>query len=75
MEVKWANVAAFGLGIFGLWLALKMHREMAVFLSSMSAIGPGHDPDDQVRGLIAVGVILVSLLGLIKIVLQNKRDE
>ena len=75
MEIKWTNVVAFGLAIFGLWLGVKMHREMASFLSTMSAIGPGHDPDEQVIGLIACGLVFISLLGLIRIVLNSKRDE
>ena len=75
MEIKWANVVAFGLAIFGLVLGVTLHRQIGGFLGTMTAIGPGHAPEEQTIGLIAFGLVAISLLGLIKIVLHANRED
>ncbi len=73
MELRWANVVAFALAIGALVVALKMHRQMYTFLSTMGSIGTSHDPSEVTAGLIAFGLLAVSLLGLIKILTHNDR--
>ena len=54
------------------WLALSYHTEMSVFLSNMTRIGPGHPPEDQVKGLIAFGLIGVTLVAIVRILRDHQ---
>ena len=75
MAIKWANAFVFVLAIVGLSIGLRHHRAMSAFLSMMTAIGPGHDPEEQVIGLLAFGIVAVSVLALIKVLIQGDRRE
>jgi hypothetical protein len=71
MEIKWSNVVAFALGLTALIILVRMHREIAEFVSFMGCIGPGHNPQEQATGLVAVGMICVVIVAVVKIVLNS----
>ena len=75
MEIRWANLVAAALVVCALYIVSKMHPQMRAFLSTMSAIGSGHELEEQVLGLIAVGLLSATLLAALRIVLQRDRDD
>ncbi len=72
MKVRWHNIACLALALFGLWLLIRMRNEIAEFLQLMGDIGPGNTGDEQMWGLIAFGLVAVTLLGVIKILTKNR---
>ena len=75
MKPRWDNIFALGLIVFALWTLAHFPKEIDSFLGSMRYAGPGHTPDEQLIGLMAFGLIAMTLLGVIKIVLQrNSKD-
>ena len=75
MKPRWDNIFALGLIVFSLLLLTSYPVQIGSFLNSVEYAGPGHAPDEQLMGLMAFGLIAISLLGAIKIVLQrNSKD-
>ena len=73
MEVKWTNAICFAL-LLGAFLALiYMQDSVLSFLSALGRLGPEHQTDQQVYGLICLGLILVTLVGVLKILMQDRR--
>ena len=75
MEIKWTNIICLGLTIFAVILLVRMHEQVGSFLGMIRKIGAGNDPEDQVMGLIAFGLVGVVLLGIIKIASRNNRND
>ncbi len=75
MRIRWSNVVALGLVLVALWIALLMSTEIAAFLSTLGDIGPGHTPDQQLKGLMAFGLLAVTLVALIRLLLHNDRRD
>ena len=75
MKIKWTNLFALCLGLFALVLVLKLPGPIASFLSTIREIGPGHDPEQQTRGLLAFGLVVVSLLALVRILVRTDRRD
>ena len=76
MEIKWPNVAALGLVVLSVVLAVRNHRQLGAAIGSISQIGPGHTPEDKTLGLCVLGVILVSLVAVVRLVLNaNERKD
>ncbi len=71
MKPRWDNIFALGLIVFSLLLLTSFPVQISSFLKSVEHAGPGHTPDEQLMGLMAFGLIAISLLGAIKIVLQR----
>ena len=67
MTVRWSNIAAAALFLFAMVLLIANWREIEAFVGSVRSIGPNGTTEERVTGLIAFGVILVSLLGLVRI--------
>jgi Na+/glutamate symporter len=74
MEIKWSNIVAFALAVFALIVFSKTWPLIAAFFAAMKAIGPGHDPDQQVQGLVAFGLIALTLVGIVKILSSSGRN-
>lgn len=72
MEIRWPNVFVFALAVLALVVALKRHHEIAAFLGAMDRIGPGNTPGEQMLGLIAFGLLVVTILAL-ALILKNGR--
>ncbi len=76
MEIKWPNVVALGLVVLSVVLAVRNHRELGAAIGSITKIGLGHTPEDKTLGLCVLGVILVSLVAVVRLVLQgNERKD
>ena len=75
MEIKWNNLIAFVLGLAALFLLLKVPVQIGAFLGAVRNVGPGHSFEEQTVGLVACGLIFVTLLGLIRILGQNNRRD
>jgi len=73
MRIKWENIVALGLCLFALIVVLSAGGPIKGFLSGMSDIGPSHTPDEQAWGLIAFGLVLAAILGLVKIMESRSR--
>jgi hypothetical protein len=75
VRILWPNVIALALLIFALVVVLRHGSSVSEFLGAMNGIGPGHDPSEQVMGLVAFGLILVSIVAVLKIVISTNRKE
>ncbi len=76
MEIKWPNVVALGLVVLSVVLAVRNHRELAAAIGTIAEIGPGHTAEEKTVGLCVLGVILVSLVAVVRLALQgNERKD
>lgn len=73
MEIRWANIFALILLIVSAVLFFKNGEEIVGFVMSMRNIGPGHTPEEQTIGLIALGLIGVIIVAVVKILTQNNQ--
>jgi hypothetical protein len=71
MQVRWANVIAFGLFVIALVLIFCNWRAIAAFLGTMKSIGPGHSPEEMTLGLVAFGLTGILVLAAIRILHNN----
>ncbi len=72
MQVKWTNVISLALVVFAFVTGLRYLPEIGGFLSTLSHIGPRGDPEQRIFGLMAFGLILVTVVGVIRILTNNK---
>ena len=76
MQVKWSNVVAFALAIFGVVLLIRQRDAVGVALTGIGQIGPGHTPEEKFYGFFVLGILLVSLVAIVRLVLDaNGRDK
>ena len=75
MKPRWDNIFALGLIVFSLLFLTSYPMQIGSFLRSVEYAGPGHTPDEQLMGLMAFGLIAMTLLGVIKIVLQHNSKD
>ena len=54
---------------------VKMPREIGVFLSSMKNIGPSHSPEEQTLGLIAFGLVAITIVAVVKILVHSQQRD
>ena len=73
MQIHWDNIVAMMLVICSVALIVKYHSQVGGFLATMKMIGPGHDAGEQTLGLIAFGIVVISIVVVCKIVTQNKK--
>ena len=74
MEVNWTAIICFILAIFLIVLIARTHDKIGVFLGTMERVGPGHSTDEQVIGLMAFGLVVITIVGLVA-VLVHRRDK
>ncbi len=76
MEMKWPNVVAFALAIFGIVLLVREHGAVGVALAGVGQIGPGHSPEEKFHGFFVLGILLVTLVAVVRLVLDpNGRNK
>jgi len=73
IHVRWRNVIALALVIIGGVLLSLSGPEIAVFLSTMNDIGPGHSDQEQTMGLFAFGMLILCIVSVVKILAQSNR--
>lgn len=67
MQIRWRNVIALALVVFAGVVGMKTYPQIAAFVSSIKAVGPGHDSEDRTVGLIAFGVVAITVVVLIRV--------
>ena len=72
MQVKWSNVMALALIVFALVVGLRHLPEITDFLSTISHIGPHGDPKQRVFGIMAFGLIMVTVVAVVRILVDRK---
>ena len=75
MEIRWANVVAFVFLITALVIFVMNADAIASFLATIKDIGPNHSPEQQLRGLLAFGLIGVIIVAVVRIVVANNRND
>lgn len=71
MKILWPNIVALGLFLTALIIALRERQSIHRFLTSISHFGPGYPPDERTLGLIAFGLVAVSLMAALKILTRK----
>lgn len=67
MQIRWNNIIALILLVISAVLAVRFLPAMMSFLSTMKDIGPGHTTDDKTIGLIAFGLVGITLVAVVRI--------
>jgi len=75
MQIKWTNLIALCLVAFCTILLVKNAAAVGTVIGAIRGIGPGHDADDRVVGLVVLGVLLATLVMLARILTQKDRDR
>ena len=76
MEMRWPNVVAFALAIFGIVLLVREHGAVGVAIAGVGRIGPGHSPEEKFHGFFVLGILLVTLVAIVRLVLDpNGRNK
>lgn len=71
MKIYWSNIAALILCIVVVVVLLRYRRALGILVGNINHIGPGHTPDEQTLGLIALGIICVSLVAIVRILTRK----
>jgi hypothetical protein len=71
MEIKWSNLVFFALVIFTIAWAVRAQDSIFSFLSRMGRLGPDHPSDERIYGLMVFGLVLVTLVAVLKIFIEN----
>lgn len=72
MQIKWSNLIALVLTAFALLVGLRHLPEISEFLSTVSHIGPRGDPEQRIFGLMAFGLIMVTIVAVVRILVDRK---
>ncbi|TWU21315.1 hypothetical protein [Bythopirellula polymerisocia] len=75
MEMKWPNVAAFALAIIAFFTAVNMHEDISAFFGMMRHLGSNSSISNRTHGLMAFGLILVALMGVLRILLNSQNRK
>lgn len=70
MEVKWPNVVAFGFAIIAVILAVRHRDELSVALGGLGHMGPASTPDEQFYGFLVLGLLLITLVVIVRLIVS-----
>ena len=73
MRILWHNVIALILMMLAVVVAVRKRHEIVGFLMTTEHIGRGGTFEEQTAGLVALGLVLVTILALVKILTHNNR--
>ena len=73
MRILWHNIFALILLIVAVVVAIRQRREIVGFLMTTEHIGRGGTFEEQTAGLVALGLVLVTIVALVKILTHNNR--
>lgn len=71
MSIRWSNIAVLILAVCAVVLGLWAHRQIAALLSGL---GQGHDLREHNTGLIALGMVLLTLVAIVRILVSSRRN-
>ena len=74
MRIEWPNIFALVLAIVILTTLIKHHSPLALTLSDVAHIGPGHSQDEKTMGLIVLMVVGACLVAIVRILTRNRHD-
>ncbi len=72
MQIKWSNVIALALAVFALVVGLRHLPEISEFISAVSHIGPRGDPEQRIFGLMAFGLMMITIVAVVRILVDRK---
>lgn len=75
MKVLWTNVFILVFALFALVLILRNRSDVGLTIASVRNIGTGHSPEEQVVGIIVLGLILVSIVVIVRLLVSQNRNE
>ena len=75
MRILWHNLIALILLIMAVVVAVRKRHEIAGFLMTTEHIGRGGTFEEQTAGLVALGLVLVTIVALVKILTHNNRRD
>ena len=67
MKVKWNVIIAFGMLLVALNLVLKNAKSVIAMLNTLHQIGPANEGGDRLAGFLLIGVMLVTLVVIVKL--------
>ena len=71
MEIRWRNIVALALLVFALVVVVHALPEITEFLSTMRHMGPSGDRDDRMFGLMAFGLVALTVVAVVRILKAN----
>ena len=75
MRILWHNVIALILLIMAVVVAVRKRHEIVGFLMTIEHISSGGTFEEQTAGLVALGLVLVTIVALVKILTHNNRRD
>ncbi|HUT56842.1 MAG TPA: hypothetical protein VNA25_03080 [Phycisphaerae bacterium] len=72
MTIRWANVIAVALAILALVVGLRERHRIAELFSAFTDIGSHPSPEERTWALAALGLVLVSLVAVVKILSTSR---
>ncbi len=70
---KWTNLLELSLAILAVLVAVRNRDALGATLHAVTHIGAGHSPEDRTLAFCILGVLLVTLVAVVKLVCQNNR--
>lgn len=74
MTIRWANVVAVALAILALVVGLRERHQIAELFSAFTDIGSHPSPEERTWALAALGLVLVSLVAIVRILVSGRRS-
>jgi hypothetical protein len=72
MVIKWSNIAFFVLVVFTFAWAVREQDSIFSFLSRMGQLGPEHPTDERFWGLMVFGLLVITLVGVLRILIASQ---
>jgi len=66
-EIRWRNIIALALLVFAVVVVSKTYRQIAAFVSTMSDVGPRGDTTELTFGLMAFGLLVITVVAVVRI--------
>lgn len=75
MRVKWSNIVALSLMTMIVIVLLANLESVLETLASLRHIGPSESPEERTFGLVVLGLLLVSIVAVVKIVIHGGNKQ
>jgi hypothetical protein len=72
MRPRWPRIFGLVFVIAASVLLTRFRRQIVAFTAAIGDIGPGHAPDDKFLGILAVGLICVTIVAVVKLLTHNQ---
>jgi len=72
MNLRWRNIAILILALFLGFVLLRHGRVVGAVVGHIEHIGPGHDSDEQTLGLLALGIIGVTVVAVFRLLTNHR---